>query len=172
MYAVVGCSNCEHLWIVAGQPERTQCPRCDRSRKHDARRKFFTSEDEDAARQARSAILAARAGQDEAFDAIPSYGDLEADLRDTGVDVETYLERMGLDPEEVAAAGDDETGTTSGSRKEIVMAAVRTLTEPTQEDIVEYAAERDVPQSYTQSALEKLHRDGMITRDGGAYRLL
>jgi len=170
MYAVVGCGECQALWIVEGRPERSGCPRCGTTRKYEKRREFVTTENEDHAREVRASMLAARQGEDEAFAELDSFAELDDQVEDAGIDDETYLSASGLDPETVAAAGESETG--SQSREEVVRAALRDLDAPTETDIVAYAGERGVPESYTQRALAKLVRRGEASESRGTYRPL
>ena len=168
MYAVVGCSECQALWIVEDRPERSGCPRCGRTRRHEKRREFVTTEDRDHAREVRASMLAARAGHDEAFAELNSVAELGEQAENAGVDDETYLEAFGLDPAEVAEAGEPDRD--SKSRKATVREAVRELDDPTRADVVAYAAARGVSSSYTERALEKLVRAGELTEQGGSYR--
>lgn len=171
MYAVVGCSNCKALWIVADEPERCECPRCGTSRAYESRRAFAETDDENHAREVRARLLAARSGQDEAFESVASFGKLEDGIDSAGIDHDTYLRGMGLDPDEVAAAceGDDPG---RSSRTAIVREAVEVLEEPTESAIVEYATDRGVPAEWAETALEKLHHDGAVRVDDGVYREL
>lgn len=171
MYAVVGCDECSALWIVEGEPETSQCPRCGKTRGHHKRRKFVTTDDEDHAREVRSSMLASRQGHGDAFADLDSFAELDEQVEASGIDDETYLRESGLDVEEVQSA-DESDGGASKSRQEIVRAALDTLSEPTAEEIVEYSSERGVPESYTERALEKLVRAGEVTENGGVYRLL
>lgn len=170
MYAVVGCSECQALWIVEGRPERSECPRCGTSRKYEKRREFVTTDDEDHAREVRASMLAARQDQSDAFAELDSFGELGDQIEHSGIDDETYLAESGIDPEEVAAAGEEDT--TSRSREEIVRAAIREQSAPTEADIIEYASEHGVSASYTERALKKLRRAGEASESGGQYRLL
>lgn len=173
VYAVVGCSDCGALWIVEGRPETTGCPRCRSRHRFEALKKFVTTEDEDHARDVRSAILAKRRGEEEAFSTVDSFADLEADLDAAGTDDEEYLAASGIDPEAVAEAGERAmAGRQSRSRKDVVLDALRDLDSPAEEAVVEYAAERGVPADYVRSALEKLERAGTVTRGRDGYRLL
>jgi len=171
MYAVVGCSECQALWIVEGRPERSECPRCASTRKYEYRREFVTTDDEDHAREVRSSMLAARQDMDEEFAELDSFAELETQVEQAGIDDETYLEASGLDPEEVAAAGDTDSGG-SRSREEVVRAAIREQSEPTVEDVVAYAEEHGVDRAYVERALEKLVSAGEATESRGRYRLL
>lgn len=170
MYAVVGCSACQALWIVEGRPERSECPRCGKSRKYEKRRKFVTTDDEDHAREVRSSMLAARQDQSDAFAELDSFAELDDQIDEAGIDDETYLEESGIDPDAVAEAGRDES--TTNSREEIVREAIREQAKPTETEIIEYARRRDVAASYTERALEKLVRAGEASKSGGVYRLL
>ncbi|MDG5776408.1 DUF5817 domain-containing protein [Haloarculaceae archaeon H-GB2-1] len=174
MYAVVGCSDCQHLWIVEGRPETSQCPRCGTRRQYAKRRKFVSTEDEDHAREVRSSMLAARQGHSDDFAELDSFAEMEHQVDDAGVDDREYLEASGLDAAAVEAAGEraEQSQGGSQSRTETVREALRELDEPTESEVVAYAAERDVPASYTEKALEKLVRAGEATTDRGTYRLL
>ncbi|MCU4798776.1 DUF5817 domain-containing protein [Halobacteria archaeon HArc-gm2] len=174
MYAVVGCSDCQALWIVEGRPETTQCPRCGASRQHAKRRKFVETDDEDHAREVRASMLANRQGHGEEFAELESFTEMEERLDDAGVSDEEFLTGSGLDADEVAAAGERvESGSNgSQSRKETVLSALRTLEEPTAEDVEAYATERGVPADYVHDALAKLVRRGEVSENRGTYRLL
>lgn len=171
MYAVVGCGECEMLWIVEGRPETSQCPRCGKTRKYKKRKQFVTTDDEDHAREVRASMLAARSGYDEEFAALDSFAELDAQLDSVGIDDETYLEASGIDADEVQAAGERDTSGRQ-SRKEVVTEAVRELDDPTEDEIIDYAAERGVPPEYTERALVKLVRAGEVSENRGTYRLL
>jgi hypothetical protein len=170
MYAVVGCSDCQALWIVEGRPERSECPRCGTSRKYEKRKQFVTTDDEDHAREVRASMLAARQGQSDAFAEIGTFAELEEMIDESGIDDETYLSESGIDPSEVQAAADDESS--NKSRDEVVREAIRELSDPTRDAIVEYADEHGVSQSYTERALRKLVRAGEASESRGTYRLV
>lgn len=173
VYAVVGCSDCEALWIVEGRPETTGCPRCRSRHRFDALKKFVTTEDEDHARDVRAALLAKRRGEEDAFSSIDSFAELETDLDAVGTDDEEYLAASGIDPEPVAEAGERaKTGNQTRSRKDVVLDALGDLDHPDEAAVVEYAEERGVPPDYVRSALEKLERAGMVSRGRDDYRLL
>ena len=174
MYAVVGCSECSHLWMIEGRSKTTQCPRCGSRRAYEKRKKFVETDDADHAREVRASMLANRQGEGEAFAELPSFGDLEGDVADGVVDDDEYLEASGLDVDELEAAGDrDPRGSTAtGSKKEIVEAALADLEEPTEADVIAYAGERGVSAGYTERALEKLVRRGAASESRGRYRLL
>ncbi len=170
MYAVVGCSECQALWIVEGRPERSECPRCGTSKQYEKRRQFVTTDDEDHAREVRSSMLAARQDQSDAFAELGSFAELDDLVEQSGIDDETYLAQSGIDPQEVEAAATQDS--TSKSREEVVREAIRNHDEPTTSAVVAYAENHDVPRSYTEKALEKLVRAGEATESGGVYRLV
>lgn len=60
-YALVACSDCDHLWIVATKHDSATCPRC--GRRYDQGRRDFLTEADDKATvvEARSQRLRARA---------------------------------------------------------------------------------------------------------------
>ena len=171
MYAVVGCDECQALWIVEGRPDSSQCPRCGKTRKYAKRREFVTTEDEDHAREVRASMLAARQGQDDAFAELDSFAELDAQVDEAGIDDDTYLAESGIDPDAVADASERESSGSS-SREETVRDALRELDEPAEDDVVAYASERGVPEEYTRSALRKLVRAGEVSESRGVYRLL
>ena len=171
MYAVVGCGECNALWIVEGRPETSQCPRCGTTRAFEKRRQFVTTDDEDHAREVRASMLAARQGHGDAFAELDSFAELDDRIEDAGVDEETYLRESGVDPDEVQSVAPDESSG-STSREAVVREALRELEEPTESDVVTYARRHDVPASYTERALEKLLRAGEVSENRGVYRLL
>ncbi|MFC4408251.1 DUF5817 family protein [Haloarchaeobius iranensis] len=173
MYHVVGCSDCGALRIVEGRPETTRCGTCG-TRKQFSKVKSFVETDElDHAREVRASMLANRQGEGEAFAAMDSFAELEADVADGVLDDDAFLEASGLDVDRVNEAGDRATETRgSTSRKETVENALRDLDAPTEEEVVAYADERGVPAGYVERALAKLVRRGEVSESRGQYRLL
>lgn len=173
MFRVVGCSECDALWIVEDEPETTQCPRCRTRHRFGRLRAFVTTDSKDEAREVRSAMLAARQDATEAYESLESVSDMETLLDEAGIDDAEFLAEMGIDAEEVEEAGKTATETqTRRSRRDRVLDALRTLEEPTKAEVVEYATERGVPADYVRSALDKLERGGEITRTPNGYRLV
>ena len=174
MYAVGGCSECQALWIVEGSPDTTRCPRCGSRRQHEKRRTFVETDDEDRAREVRASMLATRQGHGDAFAELDSFAEMDDRVDDAGVGDEAFLEGSGIDAEEVAAAGERADSGTGGSRSraETVRAALRELDDPTGDDVVAYAADRGLSESYVRRALEKLVRAGEASESRGVYRLL
>lgn len=174
MYAVVGCSECSALWLVEGRQQTSECPRCGRRHQYDKLKKFVETDDEDHAREVRASMLANRQEHGEAFAELDTFAEMEHEVDDAGVGDDEYLEESGIDPDEVQQAAERaETGPNGGrSRKETVLEALRTLDEPTEENVVEYAAEHGVPADYVRQSLTKLVRRGRVSESRGTYRLL
>jgi len=173
MYAIVGCSECSHLWLIEGRSKTTQCPRCGSRRPYEKRKQFLETEDIDHAREVRASMLASRQGEGEAFARVDSFADLEDDVADGVVDETAYLEASGLDPDAIEEAGDRDPRQPAGSSKRAVVEdALADLEEPTEADVIAYAAERGVGAGYVRKSLEKLVRRGAVSESRGVYRLL
>jgi len=175
MYAVVGCGDCSALWVVADRPDTSRCPRCGTRHRYDLLREFVTTDDEDHAREVRASMLANRSGEGDAFAELDSFNALEDDAMDAGMDDATFLDAAGVDAEATAAAGERAergAGGSGPSKRETVLAALRDLDDPTEDDVVAYAADRDVGAEYVRRSLEKLRRNGEVAVDSGVYRLL
>lgn len=174
MYAVVGCSDCSALWVVADDRETTQCPRCGTRHQFDRLKRFVETDDETHAREVRASMLAARQDESEAFAGVDSYADLEDRLDEAGVDEDEYLQSGGVDPEAAAAAGDRATEGHGGSRSrdQIVRDALRELEHPDRAAVREYATERGVPADAATDLLDRLHERGELVESGGGLRLL
>jgi len=171
MYAVVGCTKCQSLWVIEVGGDSATCPRCGKRHQTDRLRHFAEAEDADDAREARAALIANR---QDAGDAVPSFGELEASIGEDVVDDEELLEAAGIDPDEVAEAGERAVGGRGGSRsrKEIVLDAFDVHDEPTEEDIRAYGEEHGVPVEYVDRALGKFERRGEIVETADGYRRL
>lgn len=175
MYAVVGCRDCDALWVVEGQPETTGCPRCGKRHQFDRLRTFAETDDEDRAKQARAALLAERSGHGDAFAELDGFSEMEAAIEDVGVPDGEYLGGAGIDVDAVEAAGERASGGRGSggpSRPEAVRAALRELDSPAEADVVDYAVERGVPPEAARDLLEKLVRAGEASESGGRYRLV
>lgn len=176
MYAVVGCNGCGAYWILSDPGETAQCPRCRKRHRVKALKKFIETDDRDAARQSRAALLARKRGESETFADLDSVAEMGRQVEDSGVDDREYLEASGIDADEVADAGGASGGgagsSGSRSRREIVEDAVRAGDRPTEERIVAYATDRGVPDEAARDLLAKLTRRGAVSESGGRYRLL
>ena len=173
VYAVVGCTDCDGLWILSDPEaaETARCPRCDRTHRTARLRHLFEAESRDVAREARATMLARRQGAGEAFDAVPSGAALERAAATAGVDDERYLEQKGLDPDAAAAAAEPDRDR-GGDRASVVRDALATLDEPTETDVVAYATDRGVPAEAARDLLVRLVEHGEATERDGGYRPL
>lgn len=169
---MVGCRDCGALWIVADRPETTTCPRCGKRHPTDRLHAFAETEAEDAARRARAALLAERAGHGDAFADVDA--DLAGQLDFEAVADADYLEAAGLDRDAVEAAGERAVAgpARSKGRRETVLEALAALDRPTEAEVAAYAAERDVPREAATELLDKLVRRGEVSESGGRYRRL
>ncbi|SEL92275.1 DUF5817 domain-containing protein [Haloferax larsenii] len=179
MYAVVGCTDCANMWLLS-DPDRSKtatCSRCGRRHQTKKLRRFFESEDRDAAREARAALLAKKHGDSEAFSQVAHVSELDRQVEESGVDDREYLEGSGLDADKVFDAGERaERGRASSSgstdRVTAIKNAIRAGDRPTEDEIVATATENGVPADKARDLLEKLRRRGEVSESGGRYRLL
>ncbi|MEF8827849.1 MAG: DUF5817 domain-containing protein [Halolamina sp.] len=171
MYAVVGCTDCGSYWLLTDpkQSDSATCPTCGRRHQTKKLRTFYESEDREAAREARAALLAKKHGDSEAFADVAHVSELEAQVEESGISEAAYLEESGLDPDEVQEAGDT-ARERSRSRDEIVRDAVREG--GTEREIVSCAVEDGVPRDAATKLLEKLRRQGEVIQSGGELRLV
>ena len=174
MYAVVGCTRCGALWVVEGRPDSTGCPRCETRHRFEKLKRFAEADSADAAREARSRLLAKRGGHEDQHESLEAFSTLGEDADRSGVSDEEFLSASGIDHEAVAAAGERaESGQgRSRSRRQVVLDALSELDRPTEPAVVEYATDAGVPASYVETALERLCRAGEVTESGGRYRRL
>lgn len=167
MYSVVGCTECGNLWIVEDRPETTQCPRCRTRHRFERLKAFAETDTSDAAARVRSSMLANRADDGEFVD--PE----EVEFEGVGVSDEEFLSASGIDADEVTEAGERaERGSRSRSRKRVVLDALDEQAAPTAEDVLAYATDAGVPESYAEKTLAKLRRAGEVTVTDGVYRRL
>ncbi|MBP1988377.1 DUF5817 domain-containing protein [Halolamina salifodinae] len=171
MYAVVGCTECGTYWLLT-DPEASDsatCPKCGRRHQTKKLKRFYETEDREAAREARAALLAKKHGNSEAFDEVAHVSELEAEVEESGLSEREYLEQSGLDADEVAVAGDT-SKQSSRSRDEKVRDAVREG--GTEEEILARAVDDGVPRGAAEKLLEKLRRQGEVIQSGGELRLV
>ena len=151
MYRVVGCSSCHHLWILEPGGEEAACPRCRRRHKVKRLRPLFESESADAAREARSQLLADRAGVN---------GDMAGF---------TELEGVGT-PNRPAPL--ESSGGSQGDLQTRIEQAIEQADPPTRDVIVERAGATGVPAERVDELLARMKRAGAFTEKEGIYRLL
>lgn len=171
MYAVVGCRECDSLWIVETSPETTQCPSCRTRYAFDQLRRLAETDTLEGARDARTRLLAERTESDDAASELPSFATMEADAVNAGPSEEVYLAGSGIDPERVQPAIDS-SDSPSSSDQEVVREAIESTEPPTESRIIEYAFERGVSRASSRAWLDKLVRSGEVSVTDGRYRLL
>ncbi|MFC3477341.1 DUF5817 domain-containing protein [Halobacterium litoreum] len=173
MYAVVGCSDCSALWIVEGRPDTTGCPRCETRHQFGNLKQFVTTEDEDHAREVRASMLANRSGHGDAFAEVESFAELDDYVDDAGMTDDEYLDRSGVDTDEVEGVTERVSRSSrSLGKREAVETALRELDEPSEREVKAFAAEHDVGEAYVERTLEKFVRAGKLTATADGYRLL
>jgi len=176
MYAVVGCNECSAMWLLTDprESDSANCPRCGKTHQTTKLKRFFESEDRDAAREARAALLAKQRGDSAAFAEVDHVSELERAVDDAGVGDREYLEASGIDADAVseAAARAEGGGSSARSRTEILRDAVSAVDEPTEANIVAHASEQGVPPDAARELLAKLTRRGELSESRGAYRVL
>jgi len=172
-YAVVGCSDCNALWVVEGRPETTGCPRCEKRHQFGSLKQFVSTDDEDHAREVRASILANKAGHGDAFAEVEDFATLDDHVADAGLSDDEYLAESGVDTDEVAAAAERaESSGRSLSKRDAVRTALRELETPTEREVKAFAAEHGVDGDYVEDALAKFERAGEVVAAGDGYRLL
>lgn len=171
MYAVVGCTECGTYWLLTDprESDSATCPKCGRRHQTKKLKRFYETQDREAAREARAALLAKKHGDSAAFDEVAHVSELETRVEESGLSEAAYLEQSGLDAEEVNAAGDTSKAS-SGSRDEKVRNAVKKG--GTEEAILAHAVDDGVPRAAAEKLLAKLRRQGEVVLSGGELRLV
>ena len=174
MYAVVGCNRCGALWVVEGRPDSTGCPRCETRHRFEKLKKFAEAESADAAREARSRLLASRGGHGDQHESLEDFATLGERAERAGVSDGEFLRASGVDEDAVTEAGERAASGQgeSRSRRQVVLDALEELDRPTEAAVIEYATDAGVPREYVGSALERLRRNGEVTESDGRYRRL
>lgn len=173
MYAVVGCSSCEALWVVETDVDSSGCPRCGRRHEFDRMNQFVRTESVAAAREGRAALLAARAGEAEAYARFRDREDVADAVEEPVVTDAEYLAGSGIDPTTVAAAGDVTTDAGAGTdRRSVVRAGVAAVEPATEDAVVEYATDHGVEAATARSVLGRMVEEGVLTEQDGEYRRL
>ncbi|WP_018258841.1 DUF5817 domain-containing protein [Halomicrobium katesii] len=97
-YHVVGCSDCQSLWLLEDTNDDTAtCPRCGTRHQQNALKSLAQADDRDVANQQRSALLADRAGAGDAD--LDPYWAQATRTDEPVVDDRAYLDGLGLAPD-------------------------------------------------------------------------
>ena len=163
-YHRVGWQRCDALWSLADKADQHTAtwPRC-RTRHPTDRLRSLTAADEKATVEAaRTARLAARAGVDPA--------ELAA------IDPEAVFEPVIDDATQLAAAGIDvpagEPTPARGDRRSTLLGLIDALDAPTREAVLAGAEAAGLDPAAAATLLDRLHREGVLTRRDGRYRVL
>jgi SOS response regulatory protein OraA/RecX len=167
MYTVIICPNCEFPQIVADDPKRTDCQRCRDGLKFRKLKRFFTSSSLDEAQYARGTIAAQQRGVDD-VDELPHNLDTEG--------VSDRLETELFEANNMNKADIEDQASTSSSINrsppELLKDAIRSLDEPTEQQILEYTTEHGLSRDRATQVLSKLERHAEVMRPDGSYRLI
>jgi hypothetical protein len=163
-YHLVGCSRCDALWILADKADQqtATCPRCRTRHPTDRLRSLTTAAEKATVEAARTARLAERAGVDP--------GELPA------IDPDAVFEPVIDDATQLAAAGIDVPDApptpVTRDRRRTLLGLIDELDEPTREAVLSAAAAAGIEATAAAAMLERLHREGAVTRREGRYRVL
>jgi len=172
--AATSARRCGSSWTRRRATARG-VPRCGKTHQTTKLKRFFESEDREAAREARAALLAKKRDESAAFAELDHVSELERAVDESGIDDREYLEASGIDADAVDEAGARAEGADSDSRSrsEIVRDAVATVDEPTEENVVAHASDHGVPAETAPRSLTRLaRRRGELSESGGRYRAL
>jgi hypothetical protein len=163
-YHLVGCSRCDALWILADKADQqtATCPRCRTRHPTDRLRSLSTAAEKATVEAARTARLAARAGVDPAALA--------------AIDPDAVFEPVIDDATQLAAAGIDvpEVPPTPATRdrRSTLLGIIDELDAPTRDAVLSAATAAGLEATAAATLLERLHREGAVTRRDGQFRVL
>lgn len=169
-YSLVGCSSCDALKIVDGNPKTTACSNCDARLKFRKLKRFYEDEDITKVSQAKAILLSRRAGKEEEVTELIEAGLLDNSTVNIFSD-EEYLAARGVDPAEAEAASDTSIKRTP-SREEQVLTAVSKVESPTKANITVYVVEQYGTEGvWVEKMVESLYLKGELSRNpDGTYR--
>lgn len=165
MYAVVGCSACHAIWILSDAGATAQCPRCRRTHDRDRLRTFAETESAEAARDARSRVLAERSdhGDDAAgFSSLVDAADA------AGVDDDAYLTAHDIDVSEL----DREESGTRRSLPDAVRDVVDAMDTATHDRVLDRLDAEGRDRERVATALDRLVEEGELLHVDDVYRRL
>lgn len=166
-YTVIGCSNCDHLQIVKGAPETTECQRCGTRMTFKKRKQFYRTDSREAAQNARALKLAQRNGEGERFKELLQAGDLDIEDARAVTDAE-FLAQQGLDPD--LATDDDGAPSPVEAVERIVDERGRMARQPLIEAAVD---EYGLSEAAVEEAVDRLRERGDLIRQAdGTLRFL
>lgn len=144
-YTVVSCNNCEEVWIVKDNPEKSQCPTCDKTRRFKLLKKYKSVDSIEKARLIRAQVKANLADSEEEF------------------------ERAFEDDELVL---DESFGKSSSSKsfRDIVKEAIEQY--DSMEEIKDYCDEHGYSRERVEEHIQKLKQRGEILETGDTIRFV
>lgn len=159
-YAVVGCSECEHLQIVQQKQQQTmQCRRCSKTHQFEALRKLYTTDSKAEAKHARALKLAERSGMYDQYRELLESGEVSDDVVDEISD-EEFLARSGINPD----LARNKEG--SPSTEDAVFEAIEALDSPTARAVVSYVElEYDAEKEAVTRVIERLRQSGDLAQN-------
>ncbi|MBO4249469.1 aminotransferase, partial [Halomicrobium sp. IBSBa] len=114
-YHVVGCSECQSLWLLEdSHKESATCPTCGTRHQRSALRTLAQADDRDGANQQRSALLAERADAGDAD--LDPYWEQATRASEPIVDDRAYLDGLGIDPDLVEDLTSEDDDTSASER--------------------------------------------------------
>lgn len=150
-YTVVSCANCEEVWIVEGNPERSQCPRCEKTRKFKLLKKYRSYDDIEKARIVRAKVKAAIGGNEDGFNQAFEDGSISAK------DIDIF-------------SGSRFSKNQSKSFDEIVKEGISKS--DTIDEVVEYCEQRGYGEEKVKKYIEKKKVKGDIIQSGNSIRFV
>ncbi len=167
MYEVVGCPDCRSLWIREGEAETAECPRCRRTHEVANLRALAETETARAARDARTRLLAERAGHEPGE--VADFSSLDPAAEADVVSDAAYLRAHDIDPE---LGGDEPEPASSDdcSPRDVVLEAVDTDRKTSRAEILDRVEPADVDATEAEAILGRLADTGYVIKDGESYR--
>ena len=170
---VTVCSNCKTVFIVKKLPKTTTCRGCGKRHKFKKLKRYYQTEDKDAARKARTEFQARVRDLDDHFERAREKGVLE-DTADQLITDDEYLDAKGVDPEAVADAEERAIEAThrQKSQKDIVLDAVTEQENPNRDDVRAYAEQFGMDGEKALKKLDKFREYGEVSGTyNGPFRI-
>lgn len=171
---VVVCPDCQNARIVKGWPNRVQCGRCGSRHTFKSLKKFYQTDDRDAARRAVAKVQAKVGDYMDEFKQASEAGAIDAEVEDMIAGNE-YLEKMGVKGDEIEESKEriEESPSPSKSQNEIVLDAVRDHNEPDRGDVEAYAEAHEMAGEKALQMLDKFRESGdVIGGYDGPFRVV
>lgn len=165
MYTVVVCSDCKYVWIVENRPDTSQCRRCRKRRKFAVLKKYYRTDDLEAATLARAHTQAKVNNQEERFAKEIESGALEIEI-DEAVPNSDFLDQKGIDSQAISKEVENilhKKNRIPTSKSEIVEQALSRQDATTLEEFLETATGYGLTKEESLNQLKKRYQSGVIT---------